>query len=64
MAGGVAVETQDPATLVTSRTPVGPKNVTKSKDDGEAALMDAVLIIAAAWALLFVLYFSLRQHNV
>lgn len=31
---------------------------------GDTAFMDSVVIVGIAWALLFFLYFSLRNHNV
>ena len=31
---------------------------------GDKALMDAIIIVALAWALLFFLAYSLRHHNV
>jgi hypothetical protein len=31
---------------------------------GDRALMDSIVLISIAWALLFMLFFSLRGHNV
>ena len=50
--------------ITMTREPVGP---TKSGDKGTAgdmAVMDAVMIVGAAWLILFFLAFSLRRHNV
>ncbi len=52
------------APILTSREPVGPKNASSKGGIGDQALMDAVMIVVAAWALLFFLGFSLRKHNV
>jgi hypothetical protein len=49
--------------LAVTRTPVGP-DVAKPKTDGDFAVMDAVLIVAVAWAILFALMFSLRSYNI
>jgi hypothetical protein len=50
--------------IVTSREPVAPKTAGDKGSTGDQALMDAVLIVVGAWALLFLLAFSLRKHNV
>lgn len=50
--------------ISTTREPVGPKNAASKGSVGDTALMDAVWIVVAAWALLFLLGFSLRSHNV
>ena len=50
--------------IKTSREPVGPKNAASKGSVGDTALMDALLIVIGAWAILFVLTFSLRNHNV
>jgi hypothetical protein len=47
-----------------SREPVGPKNAASKGSVGDVALMDAVMIVGAAWVILFLLSFSLRRHNV
>lgn len=31
---------------------------------GDKALMDAVILVIACWVLLFLLWYSLRHHNV
>lgn len=49
---------QNPAREPSKRKPAGKGTV------GDAAFMDAVMIVVAAWALLLFLYFSLRNHNV
>ena len=50
--------------LVTSREPKGPKNAKSKGSVGDVALMDSLIIIGAAWLILFLLYGSLRHHNV
>ena len=50
--------------LVTSRTPVGPAVPGSKGSTGDKALMDAVVIVAIAWIILFLLTFSLRSHNI
>lgn len=50
--------------LTVSREPVGPKRSGDKGTMGDRALMDAVLIVGVAWAVLFVLAFSLHRHNV
>ncbi len=57
-------DSRQSAPIVTSREPVGPKNAGSKGSTGDKALMDAVMIVVAAWALLFFLGFSLRSHNV
>jgi hypothetical protein len=48
--------------IVTSREPVGPKNAASKGSPGDVALMDAVTIVVIAWAITFLLMFSLRRH--
>ncbi len=50
--------------LTTSREPKGPKRSGDPGTVGDQALMDALLIVLLAWALLFMLVFSLRRHNI
>ncbi len=50
--------------IVMAREPVGPKNAGSKGTRGDQALMDAIIIVVTAWALLFFLGFSLRSHNV
>lgn len=50
--------------LKTDREPVGPKNAASKGSIGDQALMDSLVIVGAAWALLFLIYFSVRSHNV
>ena len=50
--------------IQTTREPVGPKNAASKGSVGDQALMDALMIVIAAWAILFLLTFSLRHHNV
>jgi len=47
-----------------SNEPVGPKNAGAKGSVGDTALMDAVVIVGIAWAIVFVLMFSLRRHNI
>jgi len=48
-----------------SREPVGPATTDAGKNTaGDFAVRDALIIIGIAWAVLFLLMFSLRQHNV
>lgn len=49
--------------LVTSREPKGPKKSTGPGSMGDEAFRDAVLVLCVAWALVFLLYFSVRKHN-
>ena len=52
-------------TLVTSRTPVGPKNTsTGAASVGNMALNDSLMIIGACWLIVAFCYFSLRSFNV
>lgn len=50
--------------IVTTREPVGPKNAGSKGSTGDVAVMDAVTIVVIAWVVLFLLWFSLRRHNV
>lgn len=51
--------------LATSREPVSPvKKNAANKSVGEQALMDAVIIVIAAWLVVFFLAFTLRTHNI
>lgn len=50
--------------IVSTREPVGPKTSGDKGTPGDMAVMDAVVMVGAAWALLFFLWFSLRRHNV
>lgn len=50
--------------IKTTREPVGPKRAGDKGSMGDRALMDAVVIVAAAWLVLAVLAFSLHRHNV
>jgi hypothetical protein len=50
--------------ILTTREPVGPKNAGSKGSPGDVALMDAVTIVVLAWVVLFLLWFSLRRHNV
>ncbi len=57
-------EGQGPTRLKTSREPVGPKRSGDKGTIGDQAVMDAVVIVVIAWAVLAVLAFSLRRHNI
>ena len=63
MAGSIKTETEGAKVLTTAREPKlsGPG---KPGSVGDQALNDAVMAIAIGWALLFLLGFSLRKHNV
>lgn len=50
--------------IVSTREPVGPKTAGDKGTPGDMAVMDAVMIVGAAWLLLFFLMFSLRRHNI
>lgn len=50
--------------ISTTREPVGPKTAASKGSVGDKALMDAIIIVIAAWLILFMLGFSLRTHNV
>lgn len=50
--------------LVVSREPVPPKNAGSKGSLGDQAVMDAVIIVAIAWAVLLFLAFTLRNHNI
>jgi hypothetical protein len=50
--------------IQTTREPVGPVKSGDKGTPGDVAVMDAVMIVGAAWLILFLLAFSLRRHNV
>jgi hypothetical protein len=50
--------------IVSTREPVGPKTSGDKGTLGDMAVMDAVMIVGAAWILLIFLAFSLRRHNI
>ena len=60
----MAKEDEQGMNLVTSRTPVGPKDVSEQKTAGNQAVIDSIIIICIAWAVLFALVYSLRAHNI
>jgi uncharacterized protein HemY len=60
----MAAELHSAPTLVTSRTPVGPTVSGSAQSMGGMAVNDAIIIIVVAWAVLFLLVFSLRRHNI
>lgn len=64
---GMVPEEVSGARLVTERKMVGPATSDedgKGKTKGDRAFMDAVIIVAVAWGILFALVWSLRQYNV
>lgn len=56
--------TEEPSTLVTSREPKSPKSKAPVDAAGNRVLMDAIIIVVIAWALLFLMAFSLKAHNI
>jgi hypothetical protein len=50
--------------LSVAREPVGPKNAASKGSVGDQALMDSLIIVGGAWILLFLIYFSVRTHNI
>jgi len=50
--------------LNVTRQPVGPSVPGAKGTAGDKALMDGVVIVGIAWAILFLLAFSLRAHNI
>jgi hypothetical protein len=65
MAGTMVTESERVGgSIVTTREPVGPKTAGDKGTPGDMAVMDAVMIVGAAWLILFFLAFSLRRHNV
>lgn len=52
------------APLVTSREPVKPVSAGDKGGLGDQALMDAILLVGASWAILFFFSFSLRSFNI
>lgn len=62
---GLARETPSGApNLVVHREPQAPAAAGDKGSLGDTALMDAVYIIGGCWVALFLLFFSLRGHNV
>ena len=65
MAGVMATEdTRQGQPIIVSREPVAPKTAGDKGTPGDVALMDAVMIVGAAWLIVFFLAYSLRRHNV
>jgi len=64
MPGQMKSEEMSPPTLVTSREPKAPKRAGAPGTPGDQAVMDAVLLIGAAWFVLVLLGFSLRGFNI
>lgn len=58
----VTAEDHTKPQLVTARTPVGPKTA-NANTPGDTALRDALMMVVAAWLVLFFLYWTLRNHN-
>jgi hypothetical protein len=50
--------------IITTREPAGPKRAGDKGTPGDVALMDAVMLVGACWIFIFLLYFSLRRHNI
>jgi len=50
--------------IVTTREPVAPKSSGSKGTVGDRAVMDAVMLVGACWVALFLLSYSLRNHNV
>lgn len=57
-------ETQGNPTLTTAREPRKPPAKGEPGSLGDTAFKDAVIIVVAAWAVLVVLAYTLRNHNV
>lgn len=49
--------------IVMTREPAGPKKAGDKGSMGDQAVMDAVILVGAAWLILFFFAFSLRRHN-
>lgn len=64
MPGSMRSEPEGAPPLVTSREPKGPTRPGDKGSPGDRALMDAICLIVAAWAVLFFLGFSLRGFNI
>jgi hypothetical protein len=64
MATMVTEESRMGNPIVSTREPVGPKTAGDKGTPGDMAVMDAVMIVGAAWLVLFLLAFSLRRHNI
>lgn len=47
-----------------TREPSGPKRAGDKGSQADTAVMDAVMMVGACWVFLFVIFFSLRRHNV
>ena len=50
--------------LVVHREPEAPARAGDKGSPGDQALMDALIIVGIAWAVLIFLFLSLRRHNV
>lgn len=54
-----------PPVLATSNEPVAPKTKDgRPESVGNQALMDAIVVICVCWAVLFLLAWTLRAHNI
>lgn len=51
-------------TLTLSREPKGPSRSGDKGSTGDKALMDSLIIVGAAWVILFFLMYSLRGSNI
>lgn len=47
-----------------TREPVGPVKSGDKGTPGDQAVMDAVMLVGAAWLVIFLLTISLRRHNI
>lgn len=65
MAGSMQTEAESKTSPLTlTREPKAPKRSGDPGSLGDQALKDAITVILVGWALLFLLAFSLRKHNV
>lgn len=60
----VATETASVTHLVTKREPEGIVQPGDPGSVGDRALIDALIIVIAAWLILFFLVFTLRRFNI
>lgn len=60
----MATEVHESPRLATTREPVGPRVAGDKGSPGDRALMDAIIMVVVAWAVLFFLAWSLRSHNI
>jgi hypothetical protein len=60
----MGTEDGTPKSLTTSREPKGPARAGDPGSPGSNALRDALIIVGVSWAVLFILAFTLRAHNI